>query len=70
MLMGIIVDLNRDDQCDQADQKFNSTFLVRFLSWALHIFAFDLAYEPEGWPWKPVNKLQLNGICVPYFLMG
>ena len=30
--------------------------IVRFLSWALHIFAFDLAYEPEGWPWKPVSK--------------
>ena len=32
---------------------------IRFLSWALHIFAFDLAYEPEGWPWKPVSFGQL-----------
>lgn len=33
------------------------TSQCRFLSWALHIFAFDLAYEPEGWPWKPIKSV-------------
>ena len=27
----------------------------RFLTWAFHIFFYDIAYEPEGWPWKPVS---------------
>jgi hypothetical protein len=26
------------------------------LNWALHIFTYDLAYEPSGWPWTPVRK--------------
>ena len=30
-------------------------FLSRFLTWAFHIFFYDIAYEPEGWPWKPVS---------------
>ena len=29
----------------------------RFLTWAFHIFFYDIAYEPEGWPWKPVSIL-------------
>jgi len=27
----------------------------RFLSWAIHVFAYDLAYEPDGWPWRPIE---------------
>jgi len=27
----------------------------RFLSWATHVFAYDLAYEPDGWPWRPIE---------------
>ena len=34
---------------------------VRFLTWAFHIFLYDIAYEPEGWPWKPVY------FCILYF---
>ena len=30
-------------------------FISRFLTWAFHIFFYDIAYEPEGWPWKPVS---------------
>ena len=42
----------------------------RFLSWALHIFAFDLAYEPEGWPWKQVHKNCSNWDLQKYFKIG
>ena len=30
---------------------------LRFLSWAFHVFAYDLAYEPDGWPWRPVRHI-------------
>ena len=30
----------------------------RFLSWAIHVFAYDLAYEPDGWPWRPVRHIK------------
>jgi len=29
----------------------------RFLTWAFHIFFYDIAYEPEGWPWKPIKTV-------------
>ena len=34
--------------------------LYRFLTWAFHIFFYDIAYEPEGWPWKPVVHLHTS----------
>ena len=30
---------------------------LRFLSWAFHVFAYDLAYEPDGWPWRQVRHI-------------
>jgi len=29
----------------------------RLLSWAAHVFAYDLAFEPEDWPWRPIAFL-------------
>ena len=31
-------------------------FSPRFLTWAFHVFFYDIAYEPEGWPWTPVRQ--------------
>ena len=55
MMMMIWIKYN-DGNVDCTFPRETSDPIARFLSWALHIFAFDLAYEPEGWPWKPVSK--------------
>ena len=41
--------------------------LNRLLSWAAHVFAYDLAFEPEGWPWRPVSHIKyclLSFVCL------
>ena len=41
--------------------------LNRLLSWAAHVFAYDLAYEPEDWPWRPVSHIKcclLSFVCL------
>ena len=48
-------------------------YYFRFLSWAFHIFAYDLAYEPDGWPWRPVSvrhiKHRFNFHSIPNLLL-
>ena len=34
---------------------------------AAHVFAYDLAFEPEGWPWRPVSHIKyclLSIVCL------
>ena len=42
----------------------------RFLSWAIHVFAYDLAFEPEGWPWRPVRYIQFRSILTLIIQIG
>ena len=44
-------------------------FLSRFLTWAFHIFFYDIAYEPEGWPWKPVSIFVSSSLVQNTFRM-
>ena len=47
--------------------KLTTHNLNRLLSWAAHVFAYDLAYEPEGWPWRPVSHIKyclLSFVCL------
>ena len=47
--------------------KLTTHNLNRLLSWAAHVFAYDLAYEPEGWPWRPVSHIKycaLTFVCL------
>ena len=39
---------------------YKESCFFRFLSWAIHVFAYDLAYEPDGWPWRPVRSIKYN----------
>ena len=47
--------------------KLTTHNLNRLLSWAAHVFAYDLAYEPEGWPWRPVSHIKY---CLLSFVQG
>ena len=47
--------------------KLTTHYPNRLLSWAAHVFAYDLAYEPEGWPWRPVSHIKyclLSFVCL------